>query len=182
MEIVLKIFAGLTGLMGIFVFLTALVKSFSHKGMVLAGLSYLIGGFVSLYLVSWVPALTGIVVAIIIKKYLSEPDYSENTTIKTSINLKNQAYQLWVETYKPLMGVGEPMNYMNVIDKFTDMTQEEKDAYAQEKIDGYMFWTVIDKGNNKWLVRPGQHEGNVRAWWFCDVPYSETAKEIEIQF
>jgi hypothetical protein len=181
MEVVLNIFAGLTGLLGIFVLLTTMVKRFSHKGMILAGLSYLIGGSLSLYLSSWMPALIGIILAIVIRKIFGEPDYSENTANTPDINHKNSAYQLWVETYKPLMGVGEPMNYMNLISKFTDMSQEEKDAYVKEKIDGKLFWTVIDKGENKWLVRPGLHQGNVIAWWFCHVPYQETASEIEIQ-
>ena len=179
MEIILKIFAGLTCLIGIFVLLAALAKNFNHKGMVLAGLSYLIGNALGLFIMSWVPALTRIVLAIFIRKYMGEPDYSENST--TTTNLKNRSYQQFVETYKPLMGIGEPLNYMNVIDKFTDMTPEEKDAYVREKIDSNLFWTVIELDINKWLVRPGQHEGNVIAWWFCDVPYSETAKDIEIQ-
>jgi hypothetical protein len=92
--------------------------------------------------------------------------------------MKSQ-YQLWSEKYKPLMGMGEPLNYMKALDHFSDMTSEQKDEYVQEKIDSNLFWTVIDIGGNRWSVRPGQHNGNVVAWWFCDVPYNEDVEEIE---
>ena len=178
MDIVLKIYTGLTGLFGASVLLASFQKNFNHKGMTFAGLSYLLGGSFGLYFHSWWPAITGIIIAIIIKKIFGEPDYSE-----TLNNEDKSSYQIWWETYKPLMGpAGEPLNYIVVIKNITDMTEEEKEAYIEEKINKNLLWTVVDIGNEKALVRPGKHGENVKAWWICDVPFTETARDVEIQF
>ncbi len=76
MEIILKIIAGLTGLFGAFVFLSAILKGFDHKGITLGGLSYLLGGVASFYYVIWWPIVVGIVLALVIRKVYGEPDYN----------------------------------------------------------------------------------------------------------
>jgi hypothetical protein len=181
MEIVLKIFAGLTVILGSFIFLMALAKKFSHLGMTLAGLTYLLGGCLSLYINSWWPALIGIILAVIIRKIFGEPDYSEQNSSGIDLKRENKTpYQTWAETYKPLMGIGEPLNYMITMDRITDMSQQEKDEYIKGKIDSNLFWTVINIKDGVTSVRPGRHEGNVTSWWICDVPYTDNVKEIVI--
>lgn len=75
MEIVFRIFGGLTGLFGIFVLLTAMRKGFSHKGTTLSGLCYLLGGIGSFYFISWWPALLGIILTLFIRRILGVTDY-----------------------------------------------------------------------------------------------------------
>jgi hypothetical protein len=77
MEIILKIFAGLTTLIGVFILLTAAIKRFHHIGMTLAGVSYLIGGLGCFYFNSWWTIILGISFAFFIRKRFGEPDFSQ---------------------------------------------------------------------------------------------------------
>ena len=90
-------------------------------------------------------------------------------------------YQVWRETYKPLMGpFGEPMNYIEIIKKITDMTEVQKGEYIDEKVRKNLLWTVVDIGEGKNAVLPGKQEQNAVAWWICDVPYMGTPNGVEI--
>lgn len=88
MDIVLKIFAGLTGLFGASVLFAAFQKNFNHLGMTLGGFTYLVGGFFGLYLHSWWPAVTGIILAIIIRKIFGEPDYERSPDYGVALTKK----------------------------------------------------------------------------------------------
>lgn len=78
MEIILKIIASLTGLLGGFILFTTILKRFEHKGMALAGLSYLIGGLLSFIYLSWWPLIGGILIAVAIKRKYGEPNYERS--------------------------------------------------------------------------------------------------------
>lgn len=153
MEIALKIISSLTCLIGVIVLFAAIQKRFKHFGMTIAGLTYFISGILSLYYNIWWPAITGIIVAVVIRKKFGEPDYSDKNT-----------FQLWLETFKPLIADnGEPLNYKEVIHQFTDMTIEEKNAYIKGKTNKNLLWSVVDNGNNNLIAKPGLHEKNVVA-------------------
>jgi hypothetical protein len=172
-DAIIKIFSGLTVILGALVLFSASQKKFDHKGMVLAGAAYLIGGSLGIYLMSFLPPVLGIILAFVLKKIFSEPDYSDQTN--------KSPFQIWWEHYKPLIGSNnEPMNYILLMKNITDMTPSEKDEYIKKKIESKLLWTVIDIGNGNLAVRPGKHEGNVVAWWVCDVSYDNNAREVKI--
>ena len=53
MEIILYILIGLTGLLGIAVLISASKYNFKHWGLTLAGVSYLLGAFISYKTMTW---------------------------------------------------------------------------------------------------------------------------------
>ena len=77
---------------------------------------------------------------------------------------------------------GEPMNYIEVIEKITDMTETQKQEYIDEKIRGNRLWTVVNAGEGTITLLPGKVEENATAWWICDIPYTGTPNGISITF
>lgn len=76
--------------------------------------------------------------------------------------------------------LGEPMNYIEIIKKITDMDEAEKAEYINGKVRKNLFWSVVDSGEGKLAVLPGKQEGNVVAWWICDIAYEGTPDVVEI--
>ena len=169
MDTILLIVGILCGLYGLFILFASLVKKFQHIGMTLAGICFLVGGLLCFYLNSWWPIVGAVVLTIIIRRAFGEPDYS-----------KGNIYHKWAARYRPLMGNGEPLNYIEVLKNITDMNEEEKKAYIDQKITNSLLWTVLDLGNDVIEVRPGRHDGDVIAWWVCDVPYSKSAQTFNL--
>jgi hypothetical protein len=87
-DIFLKIVASLTGLLGGFILLAAMLKRFEHKGMTLAGISYLLGGLLSLVYPNWWPLIIGILTAVVIRKKYGEPNYERTPEYGVALTKK----------------------------------------------------------------------------------------------
>ncbi len=73
MQIVLYIIAGLSILMGLFILVTASKYQFKHLGLTLGGLTYLIGGLLSIKMLTWWPVIGAWVLAFGIRKIFGDP-------------------------------------------------------------------------------------------------------------
>jgi hypothetical protein len=171
MEILLIVVATLSMLYGLLLFIASSQNKFEHRGLLLGSIIFFTGGLLGILSYSWWIVAGGILMPLIIRRIFGETQ-----------DLNGSSYQTWCKKYKPLMGIGKPLNYIDVIQNITDMTNEEKKAYLDQKITAKLFWTVIELGHEKIAVHPGQYEGNVIAWWICDVPYTESANTFEFQF
>ncbi len=69
---ILKISAGLTGLMGFGVFVAAYQSKFRHIGYILASTAYLGASYFSFEYESWLPLVLGWVSAVLIRKIFGE--------------------------------------------------------------------------------------------------------------
>jgi hypothetical protein len=175
MDIFTKILAWLSLLLGVFIFVASSLKKFSHIGMALAGVSYFLGGVFSLYLNSWLPLMLGFLISFLFRKFFGEPNYAKQKFAN------DVSYLDWSSKYLPLITSGEPTNYLKVMKVISDMTYEEKKNYMENKVQSKLFWTVIEIGDKKLKILPGRHNGNVVAWWLCQVPYSHDATAIEVE-
>ena len=72
MQIVLYIIAGLSILMGYFILVTASKYQFKHLGFTLGGLTYLIGGLISINMLTWWPVFGAWVLAFGIRKIFGD--------------------------------------------------------------------------------------------------------------
>lgn len=73
MQTLLYILAGLSGIMGFFVLVSASKYNFTQLGLTLGGLSYLAAGLLSLNLSTWWPLLVGWFLAFVFRKLFGDP-------------------------------------------------------------------------------------------------------------
>ena len=73
MQIALYIIAGLSMLMGVFILVTASKYQFKHLGLTLGGLTYLVGGLLSIFMLTWWPVIGAWVLAFGIRKIFGDP-------------------------------------------------------------------------------------------------------------
>lgn len=127
MEFILKALSALSFFLGLFILGTSAIRRFEHPGMAMSGAVYVAAGVMSFAWLNWWPVIAGIILVFLIKAKFGEPDYSR------SPSQGKDDYENWCRTYRPLMGAGQPLNYMEVIQRITDMTDEQKEAYLDEK-------------------------------------------------
>ncbi len=72
MEIILYIVIGLTGLLGIGVLISASNYNFKHWGLTLAGLSYLLGAFISYKTMTWYAVIISWGLTFLIRKFFGD--------------------------------------------------------------------------------------------------------------
>jgi hypothetical protein len=72
MNLILKIVAGLTGILGLGVFMAAYQSKFRHIGFILASASYLGACYFSIENESWIPLVVGWVSAIVVRKIFGD--------------------------------------------------------------------------------------------------------------
>ncbi len=73
MLILLYILAGLSLIMGSLILVAAYEYDFIHLGLTLGGLSYIIGGLLTIKLFSWWPLIGGWLATFVIRKVFDDP-------------------------------------------------------------------------------------------------------------
>ena len=73
MQILLYIFGGLSSLMRIFILVTASKYQFKHLGLTFGGLSYLIGGILTITQLNWWFVIGAWILAFAIRKIFGDP-------------------------------------------------------------------------------------------------------------